>query len=191
VGLVGSIDNDMFGTDMTIGADTALHRITEAIDAIHSTAASHQRLRDRGHGPALRLPRPHGRARHRRELGADPRAPGGPDDWQDAMMCEALGRVARAAGARTWSSSPRAPRTATASRSRATTSRRSSSEELGEDTRVTILGHVQRGGSPSAFDRNLATMLGDAAVEELRDRRPRRGAPRSSGSASTRSSAHR
>jgi 6-phosphofructokinase 1 len=43
VGLVGSIDNDMFGTDMTIGADSALHRITEAIDAISSTAASHQR----------------------------------------------------------------------------------------------------------------------------------------------------
>jgi 6-phosphofructokinase 1 len=41
VGLVGSIDNDMFGTDVTIGADTALHRITEAIDAISSTAASH------------------------------------------------------------------------------------------------------------------------------------------------------
>src|SRR5512136_2508753 len=43
VGLVGSIDNDMYGTSMTIGADTALHRITEAIDAIASTAASHQR----------------------------------------------------------------------------------------------------------------------------------------------------
>ncbi len=43
VGLVGSIDNDMHGTDMTIGTDTALHRITEAIDAISSTAASHQR----------------------------------------------------------------------------------------------------------------------------------------------------
>ena len=43
VGLVGSIDNDMVGTDMTIGADTALHRIIEAIDAISSTAASHQR----------------------------------------------------------------------------------------------------------------------------------------------------
>ena len=42
-GLVGSIDNDMYGTDMTIGADTALHRITEAVDAISSTAASHQR----------------------------------------------------------------------------------------------------------------------------------------------------
>ena len=43
VGLVGSIDNDMFGTDMTIGADSALHRTVEAIDALTSTAASHQR----------------------------------------------------------------------------------------------------------------------------------------------------
>jgi 6-phosphofructokinase 1 len=43
VGLVGSIDNDMVGTDMTIGADTALHRIVEALDAIRSTASSHQR----------------------------------------------------------------------------------------------------------------------------------------------------
>ncbi|HHJ06000.1 MAG TPA: 6-phosphofructokinase, partial [Anaerolineae bacterium] len=43
VGMVGSIDNDMFGTDMTIGADSALHRIVEAVDAISSTAASHQR----------------------------------------------------------------------------------------------------------------------------------------------------
>ena len=43
VGLAGSIDNDMSGTDMTIGADTALHRITEALDSIRSTASSHQR----------------------------------------------------------------------------------------------------------------------------------------------------
>jgi hypothetical protein len=43
VGLVGSIDNDMAGTDMTIGADTALRQITSALDAISSTAASHQR----------------------------------------------------------------------------------------------------------------------------------------------------
>ena len=42
-GLVGSIDNDFYGTDMTIGADTALHRIVEAVDAISSTATSHQR----------------------------------------------------------------------------------------------------------------------------------------------------
>ena len=43
VGLVGSIDNDLVGTDMTIGADTALHRILDAIDQLTSTAASHQR----------------------------------------------------------------------------------------------------------------------------------------------------
>jgi 6-phosphofructokinase 1 len=43
VGLVGSIDNDMSGTDMTIGVDTALHRIVEALDSIRSTASSHQR----------------------------------------------------------------------------------------------------------------------------------------------------
>lgn len=42
-GMVGSIDNDFCGTDMTIGTDSALHRITEAIDAIASTAYSHQR----------------------------------------------------------------------------------------------------------------------------------------------------
>ena len=73
VGLVGSIDNDMYGTNMTIGADTALHRITQAIDAIASTAASHQRTfvvkvmgRNCGY---LALD---GRARHRRRVGADP-----------------------------------------------------------------------------------------------------------------------
>jgi 6-phosphofructokinase 1 len=43
VGLVGSIDNDMCGTDMTIGCDTALHRVMESLDALASTAASHQR----------------------------------------------------------------------------------------------------------------------------------------------------
>lgn len=43
VGIVGSIDNDFCGTDMTIGTDTALHRIIEAVDAIGTTASSHQR----------------------------------------------------------------------------------------------------------------------------------------------------
>lgn len=42
-GVVGSIDNDLVGTDMTVGADSALHRIIEAVDAIQATAASHQR----------------------------------------------------------------------------------------------------------------------------------------------------
>ncbi len=76
VGMVGSIDNDMFGTDMTIGADTALHRITEAIDAIHSTASSHQtRLCYRGDGSQLRLPGADECCGRWRQLGADPREP--------------------------------------------------------------------------------------------------------------------
>ena len=47
---------------------------------------------------------------------------------------------------------------------------------LGEDTRVTILGHVQRGGTPSAFDRSMATMMGYAAAEELMSATPADGA---------------
>ena len=78
VGLVGSIDNDFSGPDMTIGADSALHRITEAVDAITSTAASHQRtFIVKSNGPQLRLPGIVQRPGHRRGSGVDPRsAPG-------------------------------------------------------------------------------------------------------------------
>ena len=56
-GLVGSIDNDMLGTDQTVGADSALHRIIEALDAINSDSAEPPALlRGRGDGPQLRLP---------------------------------------------------------------------------------------------------------------------------------------
>ena len=72
----GSIDNDMFGTDMTIGADTALHRITEAVDAHpeHGIEPS-AHVRHRGDGPPLRLPRADGRPGGRRQLRPDPREP--------------------------------------------------------------------------------------------------------------------
>ena len=167
VGLVGSIDNDMFGTDMTIGADTALHRITEAIDAITSTAASHRRSfvvevmgRNCGYLALMSA----------LACGADwvliPENPPNVDDWEE-RMCQRLkaGREAGrrdtivivAEGARDRYSQPiKADYVAQVLR-----------ERLGEDTRLTILGHVQRGGAPSAFDRNLGTLLGHAAVEEL------------------------
>jgi 6-phosphofructokinase 1 len=167
VGLVGSIDNDMFGTDMTIGADTALHRITEAIDAIHSTAASHQRsfvieVMGRNCGYLALMAS--------LATGANwvliPEAPPESDDWR-AAMCRSLeagrrsGRrqnlVIVAEGARDRDGVP-----ITSDHVKEVLE-----SELGEDTRVTILGHVQRGGAPSAFDRNLATMLGHAAVEHL------------------------
>ncbi len=166
-GLVGSIDNDMFGTDMTIGADTALHRIQEAVDAITSTAASHQRTfvvevmgRNCGYLALMSA----------LATGANwvllPESPPDVDDWE-RQMCETLragrqsGRrhsiVMIAEGARTREGTP-------------ITSEYVSQvlqESLGEEVRITILGHVQRGGAPSAFDRYMSTILGHAAVKEL------------------------
>ncbi len=167
VGLVGSIDNDMFGTDMTIGADTALHRITEAIDAISSTAASHQRtfvveVMGRHCGYLALMGAMSG--------GADwvliPESPPDVDDWE-AKMCDVL-RTGREAGRR--DSIVVVAEGAQDRNGKSITSeyvRQMLEERMGEDARVTILGHVQRGGAPSAFDRNMSTLLGYAAVEEV------------------------
>jgi len=166
VGLVGSIDNDMFGTDMTIGADTALHRIVEAVDAIAATAASHQRsfvveVMGRHCGYLALMA---GLA-----TGANwiliPESP--PEDGWEDTMCDAVyagrkgGRrhnvVLVAEGATDRHGSPISSEYV----------KNLLTERLHEDARVTILGHVQRGGSPSAFDRNMSTMLGYAAVQEI------------------------
>ncbi len=167
VGLVGSIDNDFFGTDMTIGADTALHRITTALDQIGSTAASHQRtfvveVMGRNCGYLALMSSLAGTA----HWVFIPESPPETDDWE-SLMCEVLaaGRAAGrrhsivviAEGARDCNGNP-------------ITSAQVAKvleERLGEDARVTILGHIQRGGSPSAFDRWMSTLVGEAAVEEL------------------------
>jgi 6-phosphofructokinase 1 len=167
VGLVGSIDNDMYGTDMTIGADTALHRITEAIDALTSTAASHQRtfvvkVMGRNCGYLALMGALSG--------GADwvliPENPPKMDNWEE-VMCERLragreiGRrdtiVVIAEGAQDRSGNPIGSSYVA----------KVLEENLGEEVRTTVLGHVQRGGSPSAFDRNLGTLMGFTAVETL------------------------
>lgn len=167
VGMVGSIDNDLHGTDMTIGADTALHRIVSAIDDISSTAASHQRSfvvevmgRRCGYLALMSC----------LATGADwvliPEAPPDVDDWE-STMCEVLQRgretgrrdsiVVVAEGAQDRNGKP-----ITSNYVKEVLEHR-----LGEDTRVTVLGHVQRGGSPSAFDRNLSTLLGEDGVEAI------------------------
>ena len=167
VGLVGSIDNDMSGTDMTIGADTALHRITEALDSIRSTASSHQRtfvVEVMGrHCGYLALTA--GLATAANWLLIPERPPEG-EDWAQ-KMCAAMragheiGRrqslVLVAEGAQSRDGEP-----ITVERVKEVLE-----EQLGHDARVTILGHVQRGGAPSAFDRCLATLLGHAAVEQV------------------------
>ncbi len=167
IGLVGSIDNDMFGTDMTIGADTALHRITEAIDAIHSTASSHKRAfvievmgRNCGYLALMSAV----------AAGANwvliPENPPEEDNWEDSMI-DAL-KAGRSIGRRlnivivAEGSQDRYGNPITAQHVKETIE-----ERLGEDTRVTSLGHVQRGGAPSAFDRYLSTVLGYAAVEQI------------------------
>jgi len=167
VGLVGSIDNDAAGTDMTIGADTALHRITEAVDAIGSTASSHRRAfivevmgRHCGYLALMAAI----------ATGADavfiPEAPPADDDWEAGLVRQLV--AGREAGRR--HSTVIVAEGATDRQGAAITSERVRgvlSEGLGEAVRVTTLGHVQRGGSPSAFDRTLGTTMGHAAVETI------------------------
>jgi 6-phosphofructokinase 1 len=176
VGLVGSIDNDMAGTDMTIGADTALHRITQAVDAISSTAASHQRTfvievmgRHCGYLALMGA----------LATGADwaliPECPPDADDWQD-RMCQML-RTGRQAGRRdSIVIVAEGAHDRQGNPIRSEDIRQVLEEHLGEEVRLTILGHVQRGGQPSAFDRTMSTLLGYAAVEEIAGATPD-GAP--------------
>ena len=164
-GLVGSIDNDLVGADMTLGTDSALHRILEAIDDISSTAASHQRtfiieVMGRHCGYLALMAAVAG--------GCDyvlvpelPPAGGWEEDMcrkldmgleggrRDSMVVVAVGATDRAG-----------------IRFSADDVKRVLSERLGEDARVTILGHVQRGGKPSAYDRWMSTLLGCAAAHE-------------------------
>src|SRR5215213_7637177 len=165
-GLVGSIDNDMLGTDMTIGADSALHRIVEAVDAIASTAASHQRsfvveVMGRHCGYLALMSAIAGHAAYV----LVPEWP--PDPGWEQELCEII-RNGRAAGRR--HSIVLVAEGAHDSANRPIGSdyvRQLLSERLGEDVRLTILGHVQRGGAPSAFDRSMSSILGHAAVEEV------------------------
>ena len=165
-GVVGSIDNDMVGTDMTVGADTALHRIVEAIDALSSTAASHQRsfvveVMGRHCGYLALMSAIAGGADYVL-IPENPPAEG----WEDVMCARlrggrAAGRrdsiVVVAEGARDRSGAPITSQGV----------RDLIEERLGEDTRVTILGHVQRGGTPSAYDRWMPTLVGHAAAMEV------------------------
>ena len=172
VGLVGSIDNDFSGTDMTIGTDSALHRITEAVDAITSTAASHQRTfvvkvmgRNCGYLALMGA----------LACGADwvliPEAPPDVENWQDVLV-ERL-RAGRKAGRR-----DSIVILAEGARDRdgnyigSSDVQRVLEEKLKEEVRVTVLGHVQRGGRPSAFDRTLSTLMGHEAVNTIFSAKP-------------------
>ena len=165
VGLPGSIDNDTFGSDMSIGADTALHRIVTAADQLTSTAAAHQRTfvlevmgRNCGYlalagaiasnSQWVIIPEEELDSRwHQKMVQSLKRG-------RDAGRQHAL--VIMAEGARHPDGLPL----------KSDTLKNILDKQLGE-TRVTVLGHIQRGGAPSVFDRILATRLGAEAVEYL------------------------
>jgi len=171
-GIGASIDNDMAGTDMSIGADTALHRIAEAVDGIGATAASHQRtfvveVMGRHCGYLALMS---GLA-----TGADavliPEAPPAGDSWTETLPRRL--RAGRDAGRR--DSIVLVAEGAIDSDGRPITAdsvKQILENRMEEEVRVTILGHVQRGGAPSAYDRLMGTLLGHAAVHDVMEADP-------------------
>ncbi|KAI6117255.1 phosphofructokinase domain-containing protein [Pisolithus croceorrhizus] len=172
VGLVGSIDNDMSMTDLTIGAPTALHRICEAIDNINSTAASHSRafvleVMGRHCGWLALLAGV--------SAGADfifiPERPPQTDSWEDEM-CQAISMHREVGKRKTLVIVAEGAHDSNLKPIRADYVRDVLTERLGLDSRVTTLGHIQRGGRPCAFDRILPTLQGIEAVKAVLEATP-------------------
>lgn len=160
VGVASTIDNDLYGSEITIGVDTALNVALEAIDRLRVTASSHHRAflvevmgRDCGYlalmagiaggAEAVLIP----------EVAYDPEA-------LARELRDAYGRGKRHAVVVVAEGCPLA---ADELKKYFDENR----ERLGFGLRATTLGHVQRGGTPTAFDRLLATRFGAAAVEQL------------------------
>jgi 6-phosphofructokinase 1 len=159
VGVPASIDNDIWGTNMSIGVDTALNVILDALDRLRDTATSHQRAflievmgRNCGYlalmggilgGAEVIITPEHA-------MTVDEIA----DSLEDAYVrgkTHAIAVIAEGAPYKTTDVADYLNHT----------------HPVGFEIRITILGHVQRGGSPTAFDRLLATRMGVAAVTEL------------------------
>lgn len=160
VGVASTIDNDLCGSDICIGVDTALNVALEAIDRLKTTASSHRRaflveVMGRGSGYLALMSALTGGAEAlvipERETDADHLARQLMDAYRIGKS-HAIAVVAE--GARQ-------------SAAALSAHFRAHADRTGFEVRVTTLGHVQRGGTPGAFDRLLATRLGAAAVEAL------------------------
>tara|TARA_B100001142_G_C14215543_1_gene609361 strand:- start:73 stop:1053 length:981 start_codon:yes stop_codon:yes gene_type:complete len=162
IGIPGTIDNDLFGTTHTLGYDTALNTVMEAIDKIRDTAISHDRLffvevmgRDAGH-IALNS----GIAIGAQEILIPEQNKGIEELILSLRKSKKAGKtssiVVVAEGDKTGSNVFELAK---------------SVEQKFPDyeIKVSVLGHMQRGGSPSCFDRVLATRMGVKAVESLLD----------------------
>jgi len=158
IGVPATIDNDVAFTDVALGVDTALNTVLDAIDKIKDTASSHQR--------AFLV---EVMGRHSGYLAVM----GGIAGAADAIVipevetsCEELAERVKDAYVRGQAHFIAVIAEGAKPDTQAL-AQHLSGRELGFEVRVTILGHVQRGGSPTAFDRLLATRLGAAAVQQL------------------------
>ena len=156
IGLPGTIDNDIPGTDYTIGFDTALNVITEAIDRLRDTSSSHRRI------SIVEV-----MGRHCGDLALSAAVAGG----AEFVVVPERGFDKAALIAQIENGLARGKRHALVVVCEHMTDVRLLAEEIeqrtGQNTRATILGHIQRGGSPSASDRILASRMGAHAVELL------------------------
>ena len=158
IGLPGTIDNDLYGTDATIGYDTTLNTIVQCVDKIRDTATSHERIffvevmgRDAGF------------LAQNSAIASGAEAAIIPEDSTDADQLEHfIGRGIRKSKNSSIvivSESPKCGAMFYADRVK--------KEYPQYDVRVSILGHLQRGGSPTARDRILATRLGSGAIDAI------------------------
>ena len=161
VGLPGTIDNDLYGTDVTIGYDTALNTIMECVDKIRDTATSHERLffievmgRDAGF---LAL---NGAIASGAEAAIIP---------EISLEKDQLAEMIEAGFRKSKNSSIVLVAESDVTGGAMGVAERVKKEYPQFDVRVSILGHLQRGGSPSAQDRILATRMGVAAIDALLD----------------------
>lgn len=158
VGIPASIDNDIWGSDMAIGVDTALNTIMEAVDKLRDTASSHSRAfvvetmgRNSGYLAVMAA------IVCGAEIVLMPEVPSTVDEIASAVedayrrgKTHAIILVAEGANIHTTD-----------------LARIIDEMDVGFKTRVTILGHIQRGGHPTAYDRLLAARMGTRAVELL------------------------
>ena len=162
IGLPGTIDNDLRGTDFTIGYDTAINTVVDAVDKIRDTAESHDRL-----FIVEVMGRDSGLIALRSGIGAGAESILIPETKTDIQaLLRRLGETRRDKASKIiivaeGDDAGGAFEIAAAVKD----------QFPGIDTRVSILGHIQRGGPPSCMDRVLASRLGVAAVEALRDGR--------------------
>ena len=159
VGLPGTIDNDLYGTDLTIGYDTALNTIVSAVDKIRDTASSHERLffvevmgREAGF---LAL---NGAIASGAEAAIIP---------EFAFEKDQLAETIENGFRKTKNSSIVLVSESESTGGAMKVAERVEKEYPQFDVRVVILGHIQRGGSPSAQDRIIASRMGVAAIEAL------------------------